>query len=105
MNEAFGGATMKRSIRSILQDCSLPLSKDGLERTKTRFEEALSRLIEDGHIDSWSEDEYREAMAKRPAHLWIDMWLDSEIEITAAPLLSDLAEETVEGLKRRQPPE
>ena len=94
---------MKRSIRSLLQDCSLPLQDGGLEKTKTRFEQALCRLVEDGHIDSWSEDEYRAAMAKRPAHHWDNIWLDYELEITAAPLLSDLAEEAIEELKHRYP--
>lgn len=104
MNDAFGGATMKRSVRSMLQENSLPLNEGSPEKTKTRLEKALSRLKEDGHIDSWSERQYREAMAKRPAHHWLDLWLDYEMEITAAPLLSDLVEESIEGLKYRQPP-
>jgi hypothetical protein len=32
------------------------------------------------------------------------MWLDYEIEITAAPNLRDLAEEAMEELEWRQPP-
>jgi hypothetical protein len=104
MNNAFGGATMKRSIRSMIQENSLPLNEGSPEKTKTRFEKALSRLKEDGHIDSWPERQYREAMAKRPAHHWLNMWLDYEMEITAVPLLSDLAEESIEGLKHRQSP-
>src|SRR5579859_6332243 len=89
----------------LLQDCSLPRLSGGLENTKTHLEKALSRLKEDGHIDSWSEEEYREAMAKRPAHHWDDIWLDYELEITAAPLLGDLAEEAIEGLRQKRPPE
>ena len=104
MNDAFGGATMKRSIRSLLQENSLPLNEGDPEKTKTRFEEALSRLKEDGHIDSWEEHQYREAMAKLPAHHWLPLWLEYEIEITAAPNLRDLAEEAMEEMEWRQPP-
>jgi hypothetical protein len=104
LNDAFGGATMKRSIGSLLQENSLPLNEGDPEKTKTRFEEALARLKEDGHIDSWEEHQYREAMAKRRAHHWLPLWLEYEIEITAAPNLRDLAEEAMEEWEWRQPP-
>jgi hypothetical protein len=105
INDAFGGATLKRSIRSIIQEASLPINEDSPEKTKTRFEQALHRLVDEGHISDWGESAYQEVMAKRPAHDWVDMWLDYEVEITAPPLLTNLAEDAIDELKEREPPE
>jgi hypothetical protein len=33
------------------------------------------------------------------------MWLDYEVEITAPPLLTNLAEDAIDELKEREPPE
>jgi hypothetical protein len=99
---AFGGATITRSIGSMLNDAVLPIDKDDPGRTVARFEHAMHVLQEDGHISSWSEEGYREMMGDRPTRHWLDQWLAHELEISAASLLEDLKDDMIDRLRHTQ---
>lgn len=92
-NDLFGGAAMRRSIGTMLQEASLPINEGDPEKTKTRFEQAMHQLQVDGHISDWSEQTYQEAMRQLPSRGWLKHWLDYELEISASPLLDELAED------------
>lgn len=98
LNSAFGGTTIQRSIRDILQEAGLfsSINYNDPIRTKKQFEDAMRTLTQHGHISEWSEARYLAAMEKRPARGWLDMWLTQELEITAAPLLEDLARDMLD---------
>jgi hypothetical protein len=93
INSAFGGATIQRSIREILEESGLFSSIDytNPERTKVRFDKAMHVLQEHGHVSEWSEAAYIAAMKQRPSRRWLENWLSYTLEITAAPLLEELA--------------
>ncbi len=101
----FSGGTMRCKIRTLLQECSLDneINRNDPEKTKARFERAITKLLEDGHISDWSAEAYHEAMKRRPARFWLDQWLEYELEISAAPLLEELAEDMLDQLTHHLP--
>jgi hypothetical protein len=98
LNSSFGGTTIRRSIREILEESGLfsSINRTDPIRTKERFENAMRTLTEHGHISDWGEISYLQAMEKRPARRWLEMWLDQELDITAAPLIEDLARDMLD---------
>jgi hypothetical protein len=104
LNNSFGGTTIKRNIREILEESGLLSSINRTDpiRTKERFEKAMRTLTEHGHISDWGETPYLEAMKKRPARGWLEMWLDQELVIIAAPLIEDLARDMLDQIHTQQ---
>jgi hypothetical protein len=104
LNSSFGGTTIKRSIREILEESGLLSSINQTDpiRTKERFEKAMRTLTEHGHISDWGETPYLEAMKKRPARGWLEMWLAEVLVITAAPLIEDLARDMLDQIHAQQ---
>lgn len=105
LNNAFGGTTIKRSIREILEESGLfsSINRTDPIRTKERFENAMRTLAEHGHISDWGETPYLEAMKRRPARGWLEMWLAQELVITAAPLIEDLARDMLDQIHAQHP--
>lgn len=97
-SQSFGGTTITRSIRTLITETSLPVNQTDPAKTSTRFERAMHVLKLDGHISDWSESRYQEMMQKRPARNWLETWLDCELEISAASLMEELAEDMVDRL-------
>jgi hypothetical protein len=104
LNSSFGGTTIKRSIREILEEAGLFSSINQTDpiRTKERFEKAMRTLTEHGHISDWGETLYLEAMKKRPARGWLEMWLAEVLVITAAPLVEELARDMLDQIQTQQ---
>ena len=76
-----------RRIGDMLEELSLPVNESYPDKTRTRFEKAMDRLQQDGHIVEWGPPlRYSEAMSKLPSKKWLKTWLSHEIDIFAAPL-------------------
>lgn len=104
INSSFGGITIKRRIRDILEESGLVTSIDTTNpaRTRERFETAMNTLIHHGHISDWSEAAYRVAVEQYPTRGKMEKWLDHELEITAAPLIEDLAHDALDHIHTQQ---
>jgi len=104
INSAFGGTTIQRSIRNILQEAGLSSSIDytNPDRTRVRFEKAMRTLHDHGHISDWSEAAYIVAVQQRSTRGWLEQWLSQQLEITAAPLLEDLAHDMLDQIQAQQ---
>ena len=104
LNSSFGGTTIQRSIRDILQEAGLfsSINSNDPIRSRKQFEDAMRTLTEHGHISEWSEAQYLAAMEKRPARGWLEIWLTQELEISAAPLLEDLARDMLDQVHTEQ---
>lgn len=104
LNSSFGGTTIRRSIREILEESGLfsSINRTDPIRTKKQFEKAMRTLIQHGHISDWGEALYLEAMEQRPARGWLEMWLAQELVITAAPLIEDLARDMLDEVHAQQ---
>ncbi len=104
INNSFGGTTIQRSIREILEESGLFSSIDHTNpaRTKERFETAMRTLVYHGHISGWSEAGYLAAMERHPIRGKLEKWLAHKLEITAAPLIEDLAQDVLDQLHTQQ---
>lgn len=72
---------LTRRIRDLLEETSIAVDERNPQRSKDRFEQAMTKLAEDHVIDGWK---YKEQM-NLPAHRWISAWLDQYVSIFIAP--------------------
>ena len=100
VNNSLGNASMERTISTLFSEASLTMNEGDPEKTKQRFERAMMRLVEDGHISDWSEQHYRERMMTLPSHHWITTWLAAPIWIAAAPLRQKQIDVALDRLRR-----
>jgi hypothetical protein len=67
----------------------LPVDRRHPERTRTRLEAALNRLVLDGVIGEW---EYtakaRATLAALAARRWVDQWRELTISVAAPPTVA-----------------
>jgi hypothetical protein len=84
INASYGGM-IKRKIRDLIQELSLPIDERHPERTKQRFEKAMRRLVTDTQIELWQ----YEQNGQLPSKKWLETWLDREVVITATPAVQD----------------
>lgn len=82
-----GGVVITREIGVLLQELSLPCNYRDPERTRQRFEKAMTRLQEDELISGWG---YHQENPPLPARKWLYAWLTHSIWVTAAPLPSEM---------------
>ena len=75
-----GQARLLRKIKTLFDELSLPIDRRHPQTTKERFERALKRLEDDGHI---ARAEILEG--EFPAREWIDCWLSWSVDITLVP--------------------
>jgi hypothetical protein len=75
---AKGGASpLRRNVGAVVWELGLAEAFDrrNPERTAKRFEGAMDRLRDDGHIGGWGfTDESRRWWARRPARGWLEAW-------------------------------
>ncbi len=105
-NSAFGGVTIKRRIRALLDELGLEVNEGDPAKTRKRFEQAMDRLCSDGIISEWGPQEhYTQQVAALPRYRWLERWLDFDIEIFAAPLSHaerDLLQEHLQHQRSRR---
>lgn len=77
------GGVLKRTIRSMIEEVSLPLDRANPARTRDRFERAVDQLTRDKLIDGW----HYENEPPLPAKNWLNLWLDYKIWFVIAPSL------------------
>ena len=79
-----GGAPLVRRLGPLLDELGLPLDRRHPERTRSRCEAALDRLVRDGVIGAWAyTSAARTDLAALPARRWLDQWRAATIAITA----------------------
>lgn len=104
INNSFGGTTIRRSIREILEESGLLSSIDHTNpaRTRERFEDAMGTLTQHGHISGWSEEPYHATMKQYSTREKQEKWLAYTLEITAAPLIEDLTGDMLDQVHTQQ---
>jgi hypothetical protein len=81
MNARGSRAMFNREIGKLLKELSLIIDERFPQRTRDRFEKALTRLVEDRQIDAWL---YKAEM-QLPARNWLGTWLEQSITVYVAP--------------------
>jgi hypothetical protein len=102
INTSFGGTSIKRSIREILQETGLitELDREHPNRNRVHFEQVMRLLQHEGHISDWGEAAYLAAKDRLPSRDYLDAWLAFELDITAAPLLEELTDHLLDLRQR-----
>jgi hypothetical protein len=62
------------------KELSLPIDERFPQRTRDRFEKALTQLVEDRQIEAW---QYK-AEVQLPARHWLGTWLEQSITVSVA---------------------
>jgi hypothetical protein len=100
MNPGFGGATIRRTIGSLIDELALTINESDPKKTRIRFERTMNRLKDDGIISSWGpQDRYQREMQRLPRYNWLKSWLEYELEISADSLPATAAGELMEHLQ------
>jgi hypothetical protein len=85
-----GGISLVRQVGSLISELSLPVDYRNPEKTKKRFEKAMTRLMDDGQIDEWN---YLDDLSLLPSRKWLEVWLTYNLQVHTAPLTIRLPEQ------------
>ena len=72
-------------IQELFAECNLPTNERYPQRTQARFEKAMNKLQEDGHLLNWA---YQE-QGQPPARNWLTTWLNYHIIVEPPQQLRD----------------
>ena len=81
MNAGGSSVVFNREIGKLLKELSLPIEEEKPQRTRDRFEKALTQLVEDRQIDAW----HNKQQVPLPARHWLGTWLEQSITVSVAP--------------------
>src|SRR5207245_4689922 len=74
-----------RQISNFFNELSLPVNERDPQKTRSRFEKAMNRLVDDHQIASWTPVEGNPPL---PRTEWLPIWLSWRVVVTVAPLIA-----------------